>query len=114
MFLSMAEGNRKILKKSYVSRRIKGINIRPSCNITHLLFVDDILILCEGTRESMAYLYGLLNLFYEATCMNISREKYPLIILGLSDLERNNINQLLSFQVGVFESRLKYLCFFSF
>jgi hypothetical protein len=92
LFLLVVEGLIKLLKEAYVSRIIEGINLGISCNITHLLVVVDVLILCDGTRELVDYLNELLNLFNKATCMKINREKSSLVTWGLSYLESNTIS----------------------
>jgi hypothetical protein len=50
LFLLIVEGLSRLLKKPSENGSFKGVYIGTSCNIKHLLFVDDKLILCEGPR----------------------------------------------------------------
>jgi hypothetical protein len=47
----MAEGLSRIIKEVVKHGSFKWICIGPTCDITHLFFVDDIMIFCEGTRR---------------------------------------------------------------
>lgn len=41
-------------------------------NLTHLLFVDDILIFVEDKDEYLRNMQYVIHLFEEATCLNIN------------------------------------------
>lgn len=47
-------------------------------NLTHLLFVDDILIFVEEKDEYLRNMQYVIHLFEEATCLNINLSKYML------------------------------------
>ena len=47
----------------------------PSATITHLLFVDDILIFCDGTRRDIIKLKEGILLLQVATSMLVNDEK---------------------------------------
>ena len=53
----------------------KWIAISQILSITHLLFVDDILIFNDGSRKSMGTLIIGLDLFHIATSMPINEVK---------------------------------------
>jgi hypothetical protein len=57
----------------------KGIAINEQVSLTHLLFVDDILIFCEGSIHSVDQLNSMLALLCKAIGMKINPEKSMLI-----------------------------------
>jgi hypothetical protein len=63
LFLLIVEGLSRLIKEAIENGSFKGICIGPTCNITHLLFVDDILIFCEGTRRIVEKFKNILELF---------------------------------------------------
>jgi hypothetical protein len=42
LFILIVEGLSRIIKEAEGNGSLKGVSIGASCNITHLLFVDDI------------------------------------------------------------------------
>jgi hypothetical protein len=77
--LLVAEGLSTSLEVATIASSLKGINLGSSCNITHL-FVDDILVFCDGSRNLIKKLHDILDLFYETTRMQINMEKSTLIL----------------------------------
>lgn len=75
LFLLVREGLSRYLKKALEEGYFKGIAISTNLNILHLLFVDDILIFCDGCRRSLQSLRYGLDLFHIATGMEINAEK---------------------------------------
>jgi hypothetical protein len=51
LFLLIVGGSSRLLKEASENGRFKEICIGLACNITHLLFVDDILIFYEASRR---------------------------------------------------------------
>jgi len=51
LFLPVAEGLRRCILKAKDEMKIQGINIYASLYITHILFVDDVIIFGGGTYE---------------------------------------------------------------
>jgi hypothetical protein len=62
---------------------LKGVSIGASRNIKHLLFVDDILIFCEGTRRAIEKFKGIMDFFCKDIQMVIDMEKYMIILWGI-------------------------------
>lgn len=75
LFLLVAEGFIRFLKLACLEGEFKGIAISQVLSITHLLFVDDILIFSDGSRRSMGTLIRGLELFHIATGMAINEAK---------------------------------------
>ena len=75
LFLLVAKGLSCFLKKELEEGDFKGISISTNLVITHLLFVDDILIFYDGSRRSLQTLRHGLELFHIATGMEDKRRK---------------------------------------
>jgi hypothetical protein len=84
------EGLSHFLAVAKNSGRFKGIKISPGMYITHLLFVDDILIFCDGTKRDADKLFEGLTLFKKATGMLINAQKSS-ILFALSRKKSYNI-----------------------
>jgi hypothetical protein len=67
LFLLVVEGLSRLIKEVAYRGSFKGICIGLACNITHLLFMDDILIFCECTRRIVEKFKNILELFCKAT-----------------------------------------------
>jgi hypothetical protein len=66
LFLLVAEGLSRALKATTTNDSFKGILIGNSCYVSHLLFVDDILIFCDGSKHMVDKLKEILDLFCTA------------------------------------------------
>jgi hypothetical protein len=82
LFLLVAESLSKPLKDALVGGGLKGIVVSPICSISHLLFVNDILIFCEGNISYVEHLEELLNIFCKAVGMLINKAKILFVHLG--------------------------------
>lgn len=49
LFLLLMEGLSNLIKEDHRRGRLKGIKITDGCILTHLLFVDDILVFINGS-----------------------------------------------------------------
>jgi hypothetical protein len=87
LFLMVEECLSRIIHSEATSTKIKGIKINSSFSLTHLLFVDDILLFCEGNISYISTLKEILHTFCISTGMQINMEKSSLISWGLSYLE---------------------------
>jgi hypothetical protein len=85
LFLLIVEGLSRLLKEAFENGSFKGVNIGTSCNITHLLFVDDILIFCEGSRRVVEKFRDIMDLFCKVTCMKINLQKSTISLWGISE-----------------------------
>jgi hypothetical protein len=67
LFLLVVEGLSRALSEAKRTGSFSGIKISPSLQVTHLLFVDDILIFNSGSRTEAETLKNILSLFSKAT-----------------------------------------------
>ena len=111
LFLLVAEGLSRYLKDAVSRGGFGGIRLRGGLTITHLLFVDDILIFCNGSRGDTECLVAGLNLFKRATGMIINEGKSMLI----QNMENRDdllyLRESFPFNVESLDKGLKYLGF---
>ena len=75
LLLLVAEGLSRSLREAKRLGSLKSIRISQQLHITHLLFVDDVLILCSGSVRDTNTIFYILELFSKATGMEINSRK---------------------------------------
>eukprot|EP00253_Pinus_taeda_P022219 PITA_22219 len=75
LFLLVAEGLSRLIHKARRLNKIKGIEVAINLYISHLLFVDDILIFSNGSHNELKELKSIFDLFMKATGMLINSGK---------------------------------------
>lgn len=111
LFLLVAEGLSHLIRSAKREGAVKGLEVAVNMFITHLLFVDDILLFTNGSLNEIKELKNILDLFMKATGMQINYRKSQLITEGLNRNEKNQISVLLPFEVHSMENPFKYLGF---
>lgn len=111
LFLLVAEGLSIYLAEANVGGRFSGIKISNGLTITHLLFVDDILIFCDGSKRVADILSEDLTLFKIATGMRINAQKSNILFSRIGDEFIQHYLDLLPYQTQALEDSLKYLGF---
>ena len=66
----------RFLKKAHIEGNFRGLPILEVMVVTHLLFVDDILIFGDGFRWDLNQLCQGLDLFKQASGIVVNEEKY--------------------------------------
>jgi len=112
LFLLVAEGLSRAILEAKAQGHFKGIQVAPDLYITHLLFVDDILIFCSGIRGESRILRDILDLFSKATGMDINVGKSSLMTHKLSQREVADIIGLFPFTISGMDEGIKYLGFY--
>ena len=100
LFLLVAEGINLIIKEAKRQGELKGIEVGLNLWVTHLLFVDDILLFFDGSRDDFHCLKRILDLFLKATGLVINENKSSITTAGLSISEVNRAKELLSFEAN--------------
>ena len=111
LFLLVAEGLSRAIRAAREEGRFTGIQVASNCSITHLLFVDDVLIFCSGERGETRVLKEILELFSKATGMEINFSKSTLTTHLLKLEEVAEITRNFPINTAGLEAGLKYLGF---
>eukprot|EP00253_Pinus_taeda_P006972 PITA_06972 len=111
LFLLVAEGLSRLIHKARRSDKIKGIEVAINLYITHLLFVDDILIFTNGSLNEMKEYKNIFDLFMKATGMQINSRKSEVCVTGFNRRECSRISNLFPYQIQPLDSPFKYLGF---
>jgi hypothetical protein len=84
LFLLVTECLSLFLIEAKIAGTFRGIKISTGLYISHLMFVDDILIFCDGTRQDIEKMSKGLLLFKQATGMEINNQKSSITLSLLS------------------------------
>ena len=91
---------------------IKGFEYSPSLSLTHLLFVDDVVLFGIGTLEEWMAFEVILDNFWSASGMCISIDKSGFLFNELDEGVLNNILHYLPYKVDPIHMGFKYLGYF--
>ena len=111
LFLLVAEGLSQLLKKAHCEGQLNGIVVAQQLQITHLLFVDDVLIFCSGSAHDVDTISKILGLFSSTTGMEINVGKSTLTTHGMEEEEVRHATTLFPFNRATLDEGLKYLGF---
>lgn len=111
LFLLNMEVLTKLLEKAKAEGTIKGVKLSEFIQLTHLLFVDDVLIFHDGTSQDTISFRKILEVFCKATGMDPNHSK-PTIIL-VKCIDQGCRHALAHFHFGrrKLEDGIKYLGF---
>eukprot|EP00253_Pinus_taeda_P011910 PITA_11910 len=108
LFILAAEGLGRFIKKQREANKIKGLKLwGNNLPLTHQQFVDDIMLFGEPTVKEVKHLRRILDLFAEASGLEINREKSCVFIFNSVDQVKAHLIRLLGFRRG--ELPTKYL-----
>ena len=111
LFLLVAKAMRISLHNAREVRLIKGVRVANQIELTHVLFVDDVLMFGDGTFSNIQNLIKVLKKYQVEIGMEINLEK--------SKLSHNNINEevftqareLIAVSISPLNEGFKYLGF---
>lgn len=95
--LLVVEGLSIFKKKAHSDGDFRGIYVSQTLAITHLLFVDDILIFYDGSRHGLQKLCHGLYLFHIASSMVINDDKSSINWANLEEYELHSLGDLFHF-----------------
>ena len=110
--LDRIEGLSRMIKSSKEEGTFQGINISRSLAITHLLFVDDIVIFGSSSYNDWHKIISIFATFSQATGMVINFQKTVIIPIGMSQDLLEPILTLFPARVDSLEHGLKYLGYY--
>lgn len=111
LFLHIMEGLSRSKGVEHRRGRIVGIKIMENYFLTHLVFVDDVLIFLNGCIGDTTVLQNVFYLFQKATCMAINVHKSTLTAASCSQLEVQFTLHQFPFTLHSMEEGLKYIGF---
>jgi len=111
LFLLVAEGLNRAISQAKSVGTFSGIKISHVLYLTHLLFVDDVLIFSGGFIREAEVLRNVLSLFSKARGMQINDRKSSLSTHLLSEEEDKSPRLIFPFENKSIDDGLKYLGF---
>lgn len=111
LFLLIMEGLSRIILSTRDRHQITGIKIVDNFFLTHMLFVDDILIFLNGSIGDSTSLHNSFHLFQHATGMLINNNKSTITTVGCSVHEITYTTQRFPFVTLELNEGIKYLGF---
>jgi hypothetical protein len=85
IFLLVADGLSRLIHQSHGRNIIKWLKVSQEEFLTHLLFVDDIIIFGAGSTEEIKTWKEIMDSFYATTGMQINIGKYVVLTNELGD-----------------------------
>eukprot|EP00253_Pinus_taeda_P033720 PITA_33720 len=111
LFLIVMEGLSRLIISAKRDGSLSGLKITDECYLTHLFFVDDVLILLDGSiRDSLSF-SRILQLFMKATGMIVNQQKSTITFARTSVNEAQNAHQAFPYIIHPMDRGLKYLGF---
>jgi len=98
-----------LLKTGQAEGKIFGIKVSRTIKILHLLFVDDVLIMNNGSPQEWLEIKKILHKFCSATGLMINWEKSMFLHANLQHLILDQIKGIFPYTFSPLSSRLKYL-----
>lgn len=77
-FLVIMDGLSKLMHKAIMWGTLKGIHIGGNTLLSHILFVDDVLIFLDGSLSDVNEFKDILNTFYNATIMSPNQQIFTI------------------------------------
>lgn len=111
LFLIVMEGLIRLIISAKRDGSLSGLKISDDCYLTHLLFVDDVSILLDGSiKDSQAFSH-ILQLFSTATGMLVNQKKSTITFARTSIHESQYAQQVFPYSIHPLDRGLKYLGF---
>ena len=100
LFLIVVEGLGRALLYAKECGNYQGLSFGNDIVLTHVLFVDDVVMVNDGSEQSLSTLYEILMIFYKASGMKINNDKSSLYFSCLEDSEVITLQNIFSFPVN--------------
>lgn len=92
LFLLAADGISRLIHEAKSQGLLKGIEVAPNFLVTHLLFVDDIILFSNGSLDDCRMLKRILDLFLKVTGLCINERKSTITCSGLAREEVRRVS----------------------
>ena len=98
IFILVIEGLSLLIKDAQNNGKIMGIRISSHLSLTHLIFVDDVILFGSGTVEEWVAFKVILDTFCLAPGMCINLEKSRFLFNNVDEGILNRISHTLTFK----------------
>ena len=112
LFILVIEGLSLLINDARRNGLIRGIKLSLTLALTHLLFMDDVILLGTGTLREWLAFDVILKTFCQASRMIISMEKSVFLFNNVDDEVLLNISRIMPYKMDPLTSRFKYLGYF--
>ena len=112
LFIMVIEGLSLLIRDAKAKGKIQGIKISDSLYLTHLLFVDDVILFGMGTVVEWMAFDVIQETFSSASGMSISLDKSGFLFSDLDQGILHNIQQFMPFKADPIQLGFKYLVFY--
>ncbi|XP_026459281.1 uncharacterized protein LOC113359937 [Papaver somniferum] len=107
LFVLMEDVLSRCILKMVQEKLISPMVIRKGIHPTHLFFVDDVFLFCNGAKKSVEHLAKLLEDYQRGSGQRINKAKSKLFIDGTTSLRKQLIKEILHMEINTFPD--KYL-----
>ena len=112
IFILVIEGPSLLISVAREHGLIRGIQISSTLALTHLLFVDDVILLGTSTLPEWIAFDVILNAFCKASGMTISIDKSSFLFNNVDRDTLGDIARVLPYKMEPIASGFKYLGFY--
>ena len=112
LFILVIEGLSLLIKDAQIKWEDSGIKISPQLSLTHLLFVDDVIMFGTGTFEECVAFKVILDTLCTASGMCINMDKSCFLFNNMEEGLLNRISFSLSFKYEHISTSFNYLGYF--
>ena len=101
-----------MIKEANRNGKVKGIKVSSKLSLTHLLFVDDVILFGLGSYEEWLVFKGILDIFCEASGMSINENKSCFLQKGVDEAILQRIFGIFPYRSDDFRKGFNYLGYF--
>jgi hypothetical protein len=112
LFLLIIEGLSRGIQEWVKEKNIEVILVARELYITHLMFVDDVILFGNGNLDEWEVFKDVLELFCQATGMIFITQKLLFLEVGWEENEMDLIKAILPYDIKPVEEGFKYLGLF--
>ena len=102
LFILVIEGLSCLIEDAKQNGKIKGIKVSSKLSLTHLLFVDDVILFGLGSLEEWLAFKAILDTFCEASSMSINVNKSCFLQNGMEEEILQRITDILPYKTEDF------------
>ena len=91
---------------------IQGVKVSAKTHLSHLLFVEYVMMFAAATLHEWRNIKEILHLFFQVLGINFSDNKSVLMSSWGDEVLARDISAMLNFQLKDFNDGMKYLGYF--